>query len=313
MKIVKPKRLRKNDVIGIISPASTPTDPLKIEQGIKYLEGLGYRVEVGKNVGKEKGYLAGGDSERLEDLHSMFGSKNVKAIFCVRGGYGAGRLLDKINYSIIQKNPKIFVGFSDITALQMAFLKKAGLITFAGPMLAVNFAEDIDEYTEEIFWKTITSNKKIGKLFNPQHEKFYVLKKGRGEGKIIGGNLAVFDSLLGTEYVPAMKGATLLLEEIGEQPYKIDRMFNHLRLAKVFEHISGIILGRFIDCKETDEDKKSQTLNDVIVDYLADLNIPVIYNVQHGHTKQIMTIPFGANCKVNASRGFIEIPESGVL
>ncbi|GBD89758.1 putative murein peptide carboxypeptidase [bacterium BMS3Abin04] len=313
MKTIKPNKLRKNDVIGIISPASSPTDPLKIEQGIKYLEGLGYRVEVGKNVGKEKGYLAGEDSERLEDLHSMFSNKNVKAIFCVRGGYGAGRLLDKINYSLIRKNPKIFVGFSDITTLQMAFLKKAGLVTFAGPMVAVNFTEEIDEYTEEIFWKTITSNKKIGKLFNPQNEKFYVLKKGRGEGKIIGGNLAAFDSLLGTDFVPAMKGATLLLEEIGEQPYKIDRMFNHLRLAKVFEHISGIILGRFIDCKETDEDKKSQTLNDVILDYFEDLNIPVIYNVQHGHTKQIMTIPFGVNCKVNASRGFIEIPGSGVL
>ncbi len=139
MKIMKPKKLAKGDVIGIISPASSTDDPARIEQGVTYFEKIGYRVEVGKNVGKVHGYLAGTNEERLEDLHAMFKNKNIKAIVCVRGGYGSPRILDKIDYRIIRNNPKIFVGYSDITALQMAFLEKAGLVTFAGAMLAVDF------------------------------------------------------------------------------------------------------------------------------------------------------------------------------
>lgn len=164
MPIQKPKRLNKKDVIGIISPASTPDEFTRVEKGVKYLEGLGYRVKVGANVGKNHGYLAGTDQERVDDLHAMFKDKTVKAVFTLRGGYGAFRLLDKINYRTIKNNPKIFVGYSEITALQMAFLEKAGLITFAGPMVAVDFYDEVSEYTSENFWATITSNKKIGKL-----------------------------------------------------------------------------------------------------------------------------------------------------
>ena len=218
MKLVKPKKLNKNDVIGIISPASSPSELEKIEQGTKYLEKLGYRVEVGKHVGKNHGYLAGTDEERLEDLHAMFKNKAVKAIINVRGGYGSGRLLDKINYNLIKRNPKIFVGYSDITALQMAFLRKVGLVTFAGPMVAVDFsAKKVDPFTEEVFWKTITSTKKIGKITNPQNEKFYHLTKGRGEGKLVGGNLALLTSIMGTVYQPDFTNSILLLEDIGRQ------------------------------------------------------------------------------------------------
>ena len=146
MSIVKPKRLKPGDVVGVISPASSPDDPIKIENGVKYLEKNGYRVVVGKNVGKYLGYLAGSDQERVDDLHSMFKNKDVKAIFCLRGGYGSGRLLDIIDYKIIRNNPKIFIGYSDINALQMAFFTKCGLITFAGPMVAVDFNEEINPY-----------------------------------------------------------------------------------------------------------------------------------------------------------------------
>ncbi len=312
MKIIKPKKLKKGDLIGIVSPASSPADLSRIEKGVKYLESLGYRVEVGKHVAKVKGYLAGEDHERLEDFHNMFANKEVRAIISVRGGYGSGRLLDKLNYSLIKRNPKIFVGYSDLTVLQMAILKKTGLVTFAGPMLAVDFHDEVDPFTEEIFWRTITSDKKIGKLKNPGSEKFYVLRKGRGEGRIIGGNLALFTSLLGTEFMPPVKDNILLIEEIGEQPYKIDRMFNHLKLAKVFDQINGIILGRFVDCYETDETKSTLTLNEVIADYFGNLKIPVMYNIKHGHIPQTITIPYGLNCKVNASREFIEITENAV-
>ena len=313
MKLLKPQKLKKGDVIGVISPASTPNDLNKIESGVKYLESLGYRVEVGENVGKEHGYLAGSDEERLSDFHNMFKNKNIKAIFSVRGGYGSGRLLDKINYSLIKKNPKIFVGYSDITALQLALYKKSGLVTFAGPMLATDFFGEINSFAEENFWRVLTSTKKIGKLYNPNKEKFYVLNSGRAEGNILGGNLAVLSSIMGTEYFPSFKNSILLIEDIGEVPYKIDRFLNQIKLAKIFNQINGVILGRFIDCYETDKSKSTIKLNEVIEHYFSKLEVPVIYNFSHGHIIENITIPIGLNCKLNSSRCFVEITESAVV
>lgn len=313
MAIVKPKKLKHGEVIGIISPASSPDDLTRINRGVTYLEKLGYRVEVGKNVGSKEGYLAGSDKQRLDDLHDMFRNKNVRAIFSVRGGYGSGRLLDKIDYNLIKKNPKIFVGYSDINALQSAFFTKTGLISFAGPMVAVDFHEEVSTFTEEIFWRTITSEKKIGKLHNPRNEKFFTLNKGRGAGRIIGGNLSLLTSLMGTEYFPKMKDAILLLEDIGEAPYRVDRMLNQLRLAKFFKQINGVILGHFVDCVENDPSKASFTLNEVITQYFpSQLKLPVLYNVKHGHIKDNITIPYGVKCTLNASLGFIEITENAV-
>ena len=312
MKALKPKKLESGDVIGIVSPASSPDKLEKIENGVKYLEKLGYRVEIGKNVGKVHGYLAGSDDDRLSDLHEMFKNKNVKAIFSIRGGYGAGRLLDKIDFNLIKKNPKIFVGYSDITSLQLAILKKTGLISFAGPMLATDFSGDVNEFAEENFWKVITSSKKIGKLHNPRDEKFYAISSGRGEGPILGGNLAVLSSLMGTEYLPNFKNSILMLEDIGESPYRIDRLLNQFKLAKVLDTVNGIILGRFVDCYEKDKSKDTIKLNEVIEHYFSNLKIPVLYSFSHGHIKENITVPLGVNCKLNTSRGFIEVLENAV-
>jgi muramoyltetrapeptide carboxypeptidase len=313
MKIIKPKKLSKGDVIGIISPASSSDDILKVESGVRYLEKQGYKVEVGKNVGKFHGYLAGKDDERVEDIHYMFKKRNINAIMCVRGGYGSPRLLDKIDYKLIKDNPKIFIGYSDITALQMAILSKTGLVTFAGPMLAVDFADEISGFTEEIFWAMITSNKKLGKITQPDDEKIFALVKGSAKGRIVGGNLSLLSSLVGTNYLPDFKDKILLLEEIGELPYRIDRMLNQLRLAKVFNVINGVILGTFIDCNETDPLKKTLTLGEVISDYFAKLKIPVVYNLKHGHVKDSLTIPIGITAKLNASRNYLEFDESAVI
>lgn len=313
MRIIKPKKLKSGDVIGIISPASSPDDLTKINRGIEYLEKLGYRIEVGKHVGMQEGYLAGNDQQRLQDIHSMFNNKQINAIFSIRGGYGSGRLLDKIDYKIIRKNPKIFVGYSDICALQMAFFSKCGLVTFAGPMVAVDFHDEVSKFTEEVFWRTITSNKKIGRLTNPRNEKFYVLRKGRASGRIIGGNLSVLTSLIGSEFMPKIKDSILLLEDINEAPYRVDRMFNQLKLNKIFKQIRGVILGHFVNCVEPDPEKKSFSLNEIIIEYFQNIKLPVIYNVKHGHIKENLTIPFGIKCVLNASRGYIEIPENAVV
>jgi muramoyltetrapeptide carboxypeptidase len=312
MAVVKPKKLNKMDVIGLISPASSPDEFLRVEKAVKYLESQGYRVKVGSNVGKNHGYLAGSDKERVNDLNSMFKDKNVKAIFTLRGGYGAFRLLDKIDYRIIKNNPKIFVGYSEITALQMAFFEKTGLITFAGPMAAVDLYEDISPYTEQHFWETITSNKKIGRLKFPGEQKLPYLQKGLAVGRIIGGNLAVFAALVGTEYFPNLTGKILLLEDIGELPYRVDRMLNQLRLAGTFKKSKGIILGRFVDCNEIDPAKKTLSLGEVIQQYIGTLKIPSIYTFPHGHIKDFLTVPFGLRVNMNATRGFVEFAEAAV-
>jgi muramoyltetrapeptide carboxypeptidase len=312
MKIHKPPKLNKGDLIGIISPASSPEDLTKIEKGVHYLEGLGYRVEVGSNVGQNIGYLAGSDEQRVQDLHYMFSKKQVKAIICIRGGYGSPRLLDKINYSLIKKHPKIFVGYSDITALQMAFYKKAGLITFAGPMLAVDFGGEISKFTEEMFWAIISSHKKFGKIKNPDNEKFFVLKHGKISGELLGGNLSMLVSLLGTEYLPAIENKILILEEINEAPYRIDRMLNQLRLSGAIQKIRGVVLGSFVDCYEVDQYKKSLTLNEVIDDYFGKLKKPVIYNFKHGHITDNITVAFGIRYRINTEESSIEMIESAV-
>ncbi|MGQ9643233.1 MAG: S66 peptidase family protein [Ignavibacterium sp.] len=312
MQVIKPARLKKGDTIGLISPASSPDDLSKVEESTKYFEKLGYKVKIGKNVGNYRGYLAGTDEERLEDLHSMFSDKTVKAIMCLRGGYGAFRLLDKINYKMIQKNPKIFVGYSEITALQNAIFSKTGLITFAGPMPAVDFVNSISPFTEEWFWKVVTSNKKIGKVKYPENSKLPFINKGTANARILGGNLAVFSTMLGTEFFPDMKDKILLLEDIDEKPYKIDRMLNQLRLAKVFKGLKGVILGRFVECYEQDPNKKTLSLGEVIEHYFKVLKIPTIYTFPHGHIKDFITIPMGLKIGLNATKGTVEFLESAV-
>lgn len=312
MAILKPQKLNPKDLIGIISPASSPDEFLRVEKGVKYLESLGYRVKVGENVGKNHGYLAGTDKERLDDLHSMFKDKNVKAIFTLRGGYGAFRFLDQIDYRIIKNNPKIFVGYSEITSLQMAFFEKAGLITFAGPMVAVDFHDEISSFTNEHFWNLITSNKKIGRLKLPEDQKLPPLQKGIASGRVVGGNLAVFTALLGTPYFPNLTGKILMIEEVGELPYRVDRMLNQLRLAGAFKKIKGIILGRFVDCNEVNPDKKTLTLGEVIENYIASVKVPSIYTFPHGHIKDFVTIPFGVKVNLNATKGFVEFDEAAV-
>lgn len=312
MQVIKPIRLKKGDTIGLISPASSPDDLSKVEESTKYFEKLGYKVKVGKNVGNYLGYLAGTDDKRLEDLHSMFSDKTVKAIMCLRGGYGAFRLLDKINYKMIQKNPKIFVGYSEITALQNAIFSKTGLITFAGPMPAVDFVNNISPFTEEWFWKVVTSNKKIGKVKYPENSKMPFINKGTADARIIGGNLAVFSSMLGTDFFPDLKDKILLLEDIDEKPYKIDRMLNQLRLAKVFKGLKGVILGRFVECYEQDPNKKTLSLGEVIEHYFKVLKIPTIYTFPHGHIKDFITIPIGLKIGLNATKGTVEFLENAV-
>ncbi len=312
MNRIKPKKLNKGDLIGIINPASPVSDFNRINKSVEYFEKLGYKVKLGKNIEKQKGYLAGSEEERLYDLHNMFEDNEVKAVFCARGGYGSGKIISGINYKIIRQNPKIFVGYSDITALHLAFYSQTGLVTFAGPMPAVDFYDSVSPFTEEHFWNIITADKPIGKIDNPKSEDFIFLSQGRSEGKLAGGNLSVIVSLIGSKFFPDLNDSVLLLEDLNEPPYKIDRMLNQLKLAGVFNQVKGILLGNFKDCIEDDPNKPTLSLHEVFGSYFRELKKPVIYNLKHGHIKDNLTIPFGLTVKIYSAKGLIEIKESAV-
>ncbi len=313
LKILRPSRLRRGDVIGIVAPASAPSDPRKIDKGVRYLERLGYCVKLGRHVKRLHGYLAGTDEQRLNDLHEMFADKRVKAIIAVRGGYGTPRLLRKVNYPLIKRNPKILVGYSDLTALQLAIFKKTGLITFSGPMLALEIFKNFDPFTEEFFWQLLTSPHPIGKLENPQGHNLKILHGGEASGILLGGNLSMIVSLLGTPLLPEFKNSILFFEEVGEEPYRLDRMLTQLRNADILRKIRGLVIGDLTSCVPADPSKPTLKLDEIIKELTAGLQIPIITNVPYGHIPRKFTLPIGLKVRFNARREVLEFPEGAVV
>jgi muramoyltetrapeptide carboxypeptidase len=312
MTTLKPPALKKGDTIGIIAPASPPSAPEKITKGAEYLEQLGYRVKLGKNVQKVYGYLAGTDRERADDVNTMFADKNVKAIIAVRGGYGTPRILPLVNYSIIKKNPKILVGYSDLTALQLAIFKKTGLITFSGPMCGVEMFKGIDPFTEEHFWACVTSTKKIGAVQNPSGRKLQTIVKGKASGILLGGNLSLIIALAGSKYLPSFKKSLLFIEEVEEENYRFDRMMNQLRITNIFNDTNGIIMGELTDVKASDTTKPFLTVEQVMSDYLSELNKPVVSGLVYGHVPQKLTIPIGIRATLDTAKNSLAFIESSV-
>ncbi len=310
MKPIQPPKLNKGDLIGIVTPASPVADATRIEKSVRYLESLGYRVQVGGNVGKVNGYLAGTDEERAADLHTMFADKKVKAIFCVRGGYGTPRLLSLLNYKLIARNPKIFVGYSDITALQLAFWKKCGLITFHGPMAGVEMANQIDPFTEEMFWRSVTSTKKLGTISLPDEPKVELLNKGKASGRLLGGNLSLIVSLFGTPYHPDYANSIIFIEEITEEPYRVDRMMMQLHNSPVFKKANGMLLGQFTDCVPADLTKPSLTTDEVLRDAALKFAKPTLTNLPFGHISKKITLPVGLRVRLDATNKTIKFLEA---
>lgn len=311
MNDLKPKRLRKGDLIGIISPASTIADPARIQKGVAYLEGLGYRTLVGEHVLKTYGYLAGTDEERAADLHAMFRNPEVRAIMCIRGGYGTPRLLSLINYRLIARNPKIFVGYSDITSLQLALWKKCSLVTFQGPMVGVDMADSLDGFTENLFWHLLTSPKRAGSVLQPE-EPVHTVCAGKATGFLMGGNLAHLVASMGTPYFPSFKGSLLFLEDIGEEPYRIDRMMMQLRHGGILRQAVGILAGKFTDCAPRDPAKPSLALGDIFREQAQVASKPFLSDLPFGHEAKKITMPLGLRVKMDAARQTVEFLEGAV-
>ena len=303
MKILTPKALRKGDTIGLISPSSHCAYPEKIGLAISYLESTGYRVKPSLHLNRINTDPAIADREKLHDIHDMFSDPAVQAIFCLRGGAGAARLLSKIDYPLIAANPKILAGYSDITALSLALFAKTGMISFSGPMLTTElFAPS--PYTEEQFWGMLTSPSYALSLQNHQSHPVTCIRKGEAEGRLIGGNLSVLSSMIGTPFLPEFDDTLLFLEDINEPAYRIDRMLSHLSNAGLLAHCKAILLGQFGN--ESENTKEENLRLQHIFKYYSEqagMNGPVMRGLSYGHIPDLMTIPVGALFRMQISAG----------
>ena len=310
---IKPFKLPPGAKIGVVSPASRPLYEEKLYQGVNYLKKLGYEVFESKHVLDQKGYLAGEDSARVQDLNEMFNNPELDAVICSRGGYGTPRIIDQIDFEAIKRNPKIFMGYSDITSLSLAIWKKTGLVTFSGPMVAVEMGNGIDLFTEKHCWNMLTSTKPVGRLSEPDNFPIEIYRQGKAEGILLGGCLSLINVLLGTPYIPDFTGAILFIEDIGEEPHGVDRYLAQLKLAGILDKVSGIVLGQFLDCQPGEPDKPSLELKEIFDDYFLSLKIPIISNFAYGHGAIKHTMPFGIKAAIDTENGGLFITEEAVL
>ncbi len=288
IKTLKPPRLKRGDTIGIVAPASH-FDLEKFNRGIAVLESMGFNTSVPEKLFTKKGYFAGSDLERAEMVNRYFADTNVKAIMCARGGYGSIRILSLLDYKTIQKNPKIFIGFSDISALLSTLYSRCRIVTFHGP--TVTTLGNSDNRTKDSLLSMMTSGEKPEIAM----ERGITIQPGSASGPVLGGNLNTLCHLLGTPFQPDFKGCILFLEDRGEAAaYRIDRMLSQMKLAGCFNGLAGLILGNFEDCGDTDE------IIRIAGDVFKDDKIPIIAGLAVGHGKRNLAIPTGLNATLNA-------------
>jgi len=303
--MLKPSKLKTGDVVGIISPSTPVFSKKNLAKGMRLLESLGFKPKLGHKALEVQGnYKAGTRAERLNDLHSMFLDDEVKAIFCTGGGYASIQLLPDIDWSLIEKNPKIFVGFSDITALLTAVTEKTGLVTFHGPTI-----EGLDDdtkggkFTIKNF-KNILTKGETGPLKN--YTEWKALRQGKAEGNLVGGNLDVILSLMGTPYEPKWDGKILFWEETNETIETLDNFLWRLRVAKVFKKIEGMIVGKITNLQSIEDETekwasldKPPIIEDIILEATEGFNFPILYGVDFGHEAPSLTLPIGAKANLD--------------
>jgi muramoyltetrapeptide carboxypeptidase len=309
----KPKQLVPGDTIGLVSPsgptsASGATTPEHIEATRRRLLGVGFRTVVAPHALEVRGYLAGSDAGRVADLHAMFGDPSIDAILCIRGGYGAHRLLDALDYDLLRAHPKVFIGYSDITALHLALHTQCQCVTFHGPMATALSKEDPHDFVECL--RAVGRSEPLGALANPPGAPpIETLVAGVAEGELIGGNAALLTALLGTRFQPEFRGRLLFLEDLGDRLYRLDRKLAQLRLASVLDQVAGIIVG---ECRYPADAAAGLTLREILDDFIVPAGKPAIYGLACGHGAYHLTLPVGVRARLDASRGIVTVVESGV-
>jgi len=295
--MIKAKSLRKGDCIGIISP-SYWTSKKTLLKTMSFFERQGYTLKIGNSNSLRWGPFAGKPEQRAEDINSMFKDPDIKAIICARGGYGANRVLDLLDYKLIKKNPKIFIGFSDITAYLTSITQKTGLVTFHGPML-VSFKERLTKYNLANMLKVLSRDEKI-KIRYPNKLKPRILRSGNAKGKLWGGNMTLLINRFGTNDYLNTDNAILFLEDIDEYLYAFERMLVQMRNAGMFDKVKGLIFGELKEMKDQEIPFERDT-DQIIMDICGDLEIPIITNFPCGHGIYQATIPLSINAELNVT------------
>lgn len=315
--LIKPSRLQPGDTVGIIAPAGIIAQK-DVDESVTNLKNLGFTVKPGKNILQKNGYFAGTDKERADDVMAMFADDDVKGIVCIRGGYGIARIFPLLNFSFIRKHPKPLIGYSDITALHQALYVKAGLISYHGPVGTSTY----NDFSVQNFKKTLmypaseTVFTKAESDGDKPESKLFTVRSGTCTGWLAGGNLSLLVSLIGTEYDVTYKGALLYIEEVGEEPYRIDRMLTQMEQAGKFDGVQGIALGIFKNCSPKEKESgitNSFSLQEVLLDRLYHLNIPVIYGLSFGHVENKLVLPYGCRAELNTSPATLTLLEPATV
>jgi len=306
---IKPKALKPGDTVAITSPAGAVWEENQIETFANILKTFGFKVDFGKTLKEKSGYFAGTDEFRAKELNDLFGDKTIAGIFCMKGGWGCARLLDKIDYNLIKVNPKVLIGFSDITSLLIAITAKTGLITFHGPVGNSGW----NDFTKNSFSNVVCNSKPYLFPENPVNEELITtINGGKASGELVGGNLTVLTAIIGSGYLPDWKNKILFLEEAKEEPYSIDRMLTQLKLSGVLSSVNGIIFGKCAKCI-AEEPQKSYTLNEVLLQHFKPLKIPVFTGAMIGHIENKLTVPLGIQANMDADKGTISLIEASVI
>lgn len=305
-----PDPIRAGDTLALVAPASSPSRQA-VEAAIASLKARGYHVKQYRPLDVPVGFLSGDDQARADELMRAFLDPEVSAVIAVRGGYGVARLLPLLNFDAIRAHPKVLAGYSDITALHVALDHHAALITYHSPNAVDGLGGDgaLEHGACESFWRGVANSNRQYELpgsYAPWSPR--VIASGVGEGRLIGGNLAVLCGLIGTPFEPDTAGRVLFLEDIGEQPYRVDRMLRQLQLAGKLDNLAGVLLGHFTDC-QAPRDAASQSLEEVLDDYFANLGAPVLANFPAGHQQPNLTLPHGARVRLDADDPKISVLE----
>lgn len=325
---LKPQRLKTGDTIGLISPSHFATEK-QLRSTIQNMAQLGFCVKYTPNMLVRKGYLGGTDKQRADDINQMFADDSVAGIMCVTGGYGTTRLLPYLDYELIKSHPKPLIGFSDITGLLYGIYSQTGLIGFHGPVGDSDYNDFTTKYFRQVLMEpqqTLTyeqpenlSQEELvplylkGKAVNISQNTRITLSGGVAEGPLVGGNLSLVTALCGTAYDVDMRDKIVFLEDVGEAPYRIDRMLTQLLLSPdKLPAAKGIALGLFTNCEAEDENS-SFSLAQVLQDRLASLGIPVLYGLTFGHIRRNMTLPFGVQARLDASAKDLTLSEAAVV
>ena len=307
---IKPKRLRAGARIGVINP-SYWLEPERLQRGVNVFEELGYEVVLGKTTGLKENKCAGSAQERADDIMAMFEDTSIEAIICARGGYGGNRVLPLLDYNTIRKNPKVFVGYSDVTGFLTSFAQKSGLVSFHGPMLTT-FARQTIQYNLDTFQRVLSGQSDI-RIDSSSTCQARTLKPGIASGALWGGNLTLVIERLGTKDQLNTRGSVLFLEEIDEKLYAFDRMMLHLKASGSLDYIAGLVLGEMLEMGDS-EDPFGKNTDEIVLDVCADLDIPIISNFPCGHGDYQATLPISHEVEIHANGDdpHIVIPHSPV-